>query len=157
MHSCVPFCFVRKFFIRFFTRNHFTSNAGTNLLEQRSKAVLHSCYNFKPSVISDSDSIFLEDPANVLPYQWEYMLISRAHNTYSAITLKFDELYIINYVSFNAKPLVWDGCDLDPIKNPYMYVLEVSKDGDKWTSVIDHSICKCYSTQSLYFPRHAAM
>lgn len=50
----------------------------------------------------------------------------------------------------------WEGCITDKIKNPYMYVLEVSKDGKEWQVVIDHSICKCYSTQELYFPRHAA-
>ena len=41
------------------------------------------------------------------------------------------------------------------IRHPYLYILEVSRDGHDWTTVIDHSICKCYFTQELYFPRHS--
>lgn len=93
--------------------------------------------------------------------------MSDANDTYSAITLKFDETYVINQLTFDARPLVWE--DSTPlcgepeemaynheIKNPYMYVLEVSKNGSDWSVVIDHSICKCYFTQELHFPRHAA-
>ena len=103
----------------------------------------------------------------VLPRHQEFTLMSNPTDVvYSTITFKFDDVYVINQVTFGGWPTVWEDSGTyetgtpdwayeHEIRNPYMYVLEVSKDGVNWSAVIDHSICKCYCIQDLFFPRHA--
>ena len=79
----------------------------------------------------------------------KFMVLSKPMNSDSIICFQFDDIYIINELWFDA----WS---LDIItEDPFLYILQVSKDGFNWSTVIDHSNCKCYSVQQLYFPRHA--
>ena len=133
--------------------------AAYNLFEDPTTSV-HECENFKLSIIPQ----YFGKLDVELPCHREFTLLTDAYGICSLITFKFSDVCVINQVMFDARPFVWDDCSDDPvdvaydkdIRKPYLYVLEVSKDGVSWTTVIDHSVCKCYCTQELYFPRHAA-
>ena len=81
-------------------------------------------------------------------------LTSKASLNYSAITFDFGMLYLMNHIKFDGQPEFSE--DQAEKKNPFMYKLQVSKDGLVWDTVVDHSICKTYHTQDLYFPTKAA-
>ena len=130
-----------------------------NLFEDPS-CTLNTYSNFKVSIIPE---VFGKIDVE-LPIHLELTLMSQASLTPSVISFEFDDVYIIDQFVFDARALLWQDQSFDhssvtpeeEIKNPYMYMLQVSKDGSKWTTIIDHSIFKCYFTQYLYFPRHAA-
>jgi hypothetical protein len=136
----------------------FSSHIGFDLFEDPSTS-LEECSNFNVTI--DSELFGKIDVK--LPCHQEFTLMFPAPDVHSAIVFQFADLYVINQVTFVAWPLVWDddggwaegSMYANDLKNPYMYILEVSKDGSNWTTVIDHSICKCYYNQDLYFPRHA--
>lgn len=133
-----------------------------NLFDDRSTS-LTDCTNFRVSI---EPKMFGKIDV-VLPRHQEFTLTSNAADTYSTITFKFDDVYVVNQVTFGGWPTVWEDSGTygmgtsdwayeHEIRNPYLYILEVSKDGASWSAVIDHSICKCYCIQDLFFPRHAA-
>ena len=70
----------------------------------------------------------------------------------TSITVEFDEIYLINELKLEA----W-GVAVQPGKrrDPFCYVVDVSKDDFQWIRVIDYSYLRCYSTQQLYFPKQA--
>ena len=73
--------------------------------------------------------------------------------TSSAIVVKFDSIYLINHFKFDGVPdALSKPTSGRELQNPFLYVVDVSSDNDHWETVIDHSICKCYATQDLYFP-----
>ena len=89
-----------------------------------------------------------------LPKNVTLALTSNAPLNYSAITYEFGMPYLMNHIKFNGKPEASE--DQALLKNPFMYKLLVSKDGSSWDTVIDHSFCRSYHTQDLYFPTKAA-
>lgn len=130
---------------------------------QDPSTTLDNCMDFNVSIDPD---LFGKIDAP-LPCQQHFTLMYGSPGTSgncSSITYQFDDIYVINQVMFGAWPMVWEDsftCGEEAayqheIRNPYMYILAVSKNGSDWTTVIDHSFCKCYFTQDLYFPRHAA-
>lgn len=70
----------------------------------------------------------------------------------------FQDLYLINELKFEGYPHSWPEEDeIKPkVKEPFCYTVEMSKDLLQWVTVVDHSKCKCYATQQLYFPKQAA-
>ncbi len=140
--------------------------AGLNLFDDPSTRLCGSS-NYKVSIVPEMfGKVDVE-----LPCHLEFTLQSDASYTNSIIEFQFDDIYIINQLKFDAKPSVWseyydqtvarssgspESNGDEDIKNPYLYIVQVSKDASDWSTVIDHSICKCYFTQQLYFPRHAA-
>ncbi len=71
----------------------------------------------------------------------------------SAITFRFENLYLINHLKFEGVPVSQSNTEkLGELRNPFLYVVDVSADNERWMRVMDHSICKCYFSQSLFFP-----
>ncbi len=90
------------------------------------------------------------------PSDYKFYILSRASHKVSSITLMLCDVFLVNKLKFEAYSDSWreDG-NFDEIKEPFSYKIEVSKDSNSWMTVIDHSNCKCYFTQQLYFPRKA--
>ena len=87
------------------------------------------------------------------PFDFTFKLLCRAKDAgCSAIMFKFDDLYLINELRIKAESS-GNKCE---VKEPFSYLVEVSKDGEKWVGVVNHSRCKCYALQQLHFPKQAA-
>lgn len=135
--------------------NKSRGKVGMNLFESPS-TTLKECSNFRVSIVPDMfGKVDVE-----LPCHLEFTLSSHASQNLSFIHFEFDDIYVINHVKFDGRPLTWESsienAEYDhEIKNPYSYILQVSRDGANWSTVIDHSIYKCYFTQDLYFPNIA--
>ena len=120
---------------------------GGNLFEEDSTELMET-HNFHRQI--HPDRVFGEVCA---PCKYTFQLICRATEAgYSAITFKFNDLYLINELHIQAE----SGGQRCEVKEPFSYLVEVSKDGERWVCVTNHSRCKCYSLQQLYFPKQAA-
>ena len=106
--------------------------------------------NFDLMFSRESDTVcYSRHPKNCI-----LALTSNAPLNFSAITFDFGMPYFMNHIKFDGEPEASE--DPAELRNPFMYKLQVSKDGSVWDTVVDHSICKSYHTQDLYFPTKAA-
>ena len=120
---------------------------GGNLFRDDSTELLET-FNFHRQV--HPDKVFGEFCA---PCYYTFNLLCRASEAgYSAITFKFDDLYLLNELQLQAE----SGGPRCGVKEPFSYLIEVSKDGEKWVCVANYSRCKCYSLQWIHFPKQAA-
>ena len=117
------------------------------MFEDSSTELLET-YNFHRQI--HPDKVFSDVCS---PCEFTFSLMCRASEAgYSAITFKFDDLYLLNELRLQAE----SGGSRCEVKEPFSYYVEVSKDEEKWVCVVNHSRCKCYALQQLYFPKQAA-
>ena len=120
---------------------------GGNLFQEISTELLET-HNFHRQI--HPDKVFGD---SCPPYLYTFQLICRATEAgYSAITFQFDDLFLINELQIQTE----GGGQRCGVKEPFSYLIEVSKDGDSWVCIVNHSRCKCYSLQWLHFPKQAA-
>lgn len=92
-----------------------------------------------------------------IPSDYLFHILSRATLRNTFVTLVFSNVYLINELKFVAYSDTWgEDRRYEEVKEPYSFKVEVSKDELTWTTVTDHSMCKCYFIQQLYFPKQAA-
>ena len=96
----------------------------------------------------------LGSPRYMPPSRLQFRLCSNVpSDDATSIIFKFDNLYLINHLQFDGLPEVKGESDFSKeLRNPFLYVVDVSSDSVHWERVIDHSVCKCYHSQDLYFP-----
>ena len=95
---------------------------------------------------------------DIVPSHFLFHILSRATKNASYITVAFDKEYLVDELKFIAYSHCWgEKGKIEEIKEPFSYKVETSKRNmDTWTTVVDHSVCKCYHTQQLFFPKQAA-
>ena len=112
---------------------------------------------FCPYFCTNFEEIFSGETANdfysLYPKDFILELASNVPPNYSAITFNFGKPYLMNHIKFDGKPKASEG--QAKLSNPFMYKLQVSKDGSAWDTVVDQSTCWSYYTQDLYFPTKA--
>jgi len=92
------------------------------------------------------------------PSRLQFRLCSNvpSNATTTSITFEFDNLYLVNHLKFDGVSEVKGESSSilskKELRNPFLYVVDVSSDCLHWDRVLDHSICKCYHSQDLYFP-----
>ena len=73
----------------------------------------------------------------------------------SYISFRFDNLYLINQLKLEGRPLGSVQRAENKKEKPFCYRVEVSRNEMDWVQIVDHNKCKCYYTQELYFPKQA--
>ena len=84
-----------------------------------------------------------------------FTLASSANNNPAYITVKFDDMYIVNHVMFEGYPDRSCTRNAENEQTPFCYQVWVSKDGDDWITIINYSRLKCYAKQRLFFAKMA--
>ena len=65
----------------------------------------------------------------------------------ACLDLEFSDVFLVNELKLEGY------CNGEV---PFSYMVEVSKNGFSWITVVDYSQFRCYSVQQLYFPIKAA-
>ena len=93
---------------------------------------------------------------------WSYVsdfiftLMSPASQDSTYITVKFDDIYIVNQITFEGYPADSDAAcanNASRENSPFCYQVWVSRDGNHWVTILDYSRLKCYSVQRLFFTK----
>jgi hypothetical protein len=140
-------------------RDHFTTRGKTgddlNLLKERGTKVT-MVSNYQLELLPSGSSSGARDWSCVCDYL--FSLSIPATRDPGHITVKFDDVYIVNELTFSGYLPEEEGMclkDASRENSPFCYQVWVSRDGDQWTTILDYSRLKCYSVQKLLFRKMA--
>jgi hypothetical protein len=123
---------------------------GENLnLFQESGSKLLTCTNYLLDIVPEKGDNWS------CVSDFLFSLACPANNNPACITVKFDDMYIVNQVTFDGYADRSCTRNAENERTPFCYQVWVSTDGNQWITILDYSRLKCYARQRLFFAKMA--